>query len=143
MGQIRLLTSADRLVLQTVAEGVFDDAVDRALTAEFLDDPRHHICVAIDNGVVVGFASAVHYVHPDKPSELWINEVGVAPAFQRRGLARAILQELLSHARSLGCTEAWVLTDEDNRAARALYNSVGGEETPPQLMVNFDLRHRP
>jgi ribosomal protein S18 acetylase RimI-like enzyme len=135
---IRLLTSADRPALDNIAEGVFDNAVDGALAAEFLADPRHHICVAIEEGVIVGFASAVHYVHPDKPSELWINEVGVAPPFQRRRLAKAILQELRRHARALGCAEAWVLTDEDNAPARALYKSVGGHESP-QLMVSFYL----
>ena len=66
------------------------------------------------------------------------NEVGVAPAFQRRGLAKAILQELQRQARKLGCAEAWVLTDEYNAPARALYKSVGGHESP-QLMVSFDL----
>jgi ribosomal protein S18 acetylase RimI-like enzyme len=137
MVEIRLLTGADASVLRRVAEGVFDNPVDPAQTREFLADPRHHICVAIEDGEVVGFASAVHYVHPDKPTELWINEVGVAPAFHRRGLAKAILKELLAHARTLGCAEAWVLTDEDNTAARALYASVGGQETPPQLMVSF------
>jgi len=137
MVEVRLLTGADASVLRSVAEGVFDNPVDPAQTLEFLADPRHHICVAIEDGAVVGFASAVHYVHPDKPTELWINEVGVAPAFQRRGLAKAILGKLLAHARTLGCVEAWVLTDEDNAAARALYASAGGRETPPQLMVSF------
>ena len=139
MTEIRLLKSTDGGTLRNVADGVFDGPIDQPLASEFLGDPRHHICVAIEEGLVVGFASAVHYVHPDKPAELWINEVGVAPAFHRRGLARAILQKLLSHAKSLGCEEAWVLTDEDNGSARALYASVGGEERPLQLMVNFDL----
>jgi hypothetical protein len=34
--------------------------------------------MATAGDTVVGFASAVHYVHPDKAPELWINEVGVA-----------------------------------------------------------------
>jgi ribosomal protein S18 acetylase RimI-like enzyme len=136
---IRMLTSTDEWTLRDVAEGVFDNPVDGALISEFLGDPRHHICVAIEDGTAVGFASAVHYVHPDKPTELWINEVGVAPAFQRKGLAKAILQTLLSHARSLGCSEAWVLTDEDNAPARALYKSAGGHETPRNVMVTFAL----
>ena len=139
MTEIRMLTRADGRILANLADGVFDGPINRALASEFLGDPRHHICVAIEDGLVVGFASAVHYVHPDKPTELWINEVGVAPAFHRRGLAKAILRELLSHARSLGCAEAWVLTEEDNGPARALYTSVGGDEKPRQVMVNFDL----
>jgi ribosomal protein S18 acetylase RimI-like enzyme len=84
-------------------------------------------------------ASAVRYVHPDKPSELWINEVGVSPRYQRRGLAKRILAELLAEGRRQGCREAWVLTDFDNAAARATYRSAGGVESGPQLMVTFPL----
>jgi ribosomal protein S18 acetylase RimI-like enzyme len=137
--EIRVLTKNDAAALQSVAEGVFDDPVQPRLTAEFLDDPRHALCVAIDDGTIVGMASAVRYVHPDKPSELWINEVGVAPTHQRRGLAKAILTELLAFGKRAGCREAWVLTDEVNGPARALYASVGGEESLGVVMVTFPL----
>lgn len=65
---------------------------------------------------------------PDKPTELWINEVGVAPTHQRRGIGRSLVQALLEKGRVLGCVEAWVLTDEENTPARQLYGSAGGEE---------------
>jgi aminoglycoside 6'-N-acetyltransferase I len=136
---IRLLTPADAAVLDHVADEVFDEDVDARLTAEFLADPRHHLCVAIDDGAVVAFASAVHYVHPDKPPQLWINEVATAPGHQRRGLAKAILERLLSLGRDLRCTEAWVLTDDDNVPARALYRSVGGVESTGVVMVTVPL----
>ena len=98
------------------------------LAREFLADPRHHIGVAVDDGIVVGFVSAVHYAHPDKPNELWINEVAVAPTHRNRGLAKKIIQEVLAHGQTLGCEPAWVLTDTDNKAALALYAAAGGKE---------------
>ncbi|HJY37831.1 MAG TPA: GNAT family N-acetyltransferase [Steroidobacteraceae bacterium] len=125
--EFRKLGAADAAVLDCVADGVFDDAVQPALAREFLDDARHHLAVALDDGIVVGFASGVHYVHPDKPPELWINEVGVAPTHLRRGLAQALLRLLFDAARALGCSQAWVLTDRDNAAAMRLYASVGGD----------------
>ncbi len=134
---IRLLGSGDLAVLGQVAAEVFDRAIDPVIWAEFLADPRHHLAVAVDGDVVVGFASAVHYVHPDKPPQLWINEVGVAPTHQRRGLARGLLDALLIKGRALGCSEAWVLTEEDNAAARAAYRSAGGQETTGVVMVTF------
>ena len=138
--EVRVLGPGDaELLLHHAADGVFDHPVDAKLTAEFLNDPRHAICVAIDDGVVVGMASGVRYVHPDKAPELWINEVGVAESHRRRGLAKAILAELLAQARREGCHEAWVQTDETNAAARALYASAGGEETLGLLMVTFPL----
>jgi ribosomal protein S18 acetylase RimI-like enzyme len=125
--EYRILRGDDAAVLERVAEDVFDNDVRPALAREFLDDARHHLAVALDDGVVVGFASGVHYVHPDKPAELWINEVGVALTHHRRGVAQALLRLLFEAARELGCEQAWVLTDRDNTAAMRLYASVGGD----------------
>ena len=126
--ETRILLSGDEPVLMNVAAEVFDNPIDPDLTKEFLADPRHHLAVAIDDGLVVAFASAVHYIHPDKPPQLWINEVAVAPTHRRRGLGKSVLQALFEVGRAHRCTEAWVLTDRLNTAAMALYSSVGGTE---------------
>jgi ribosomal protein S18 acetylase RimI-like enzyme len=125
---IKILQAGDDNVLMNVAGGLFDNPVDARLTKEFLEDPRHHIAVAIDDGKVVAFASGVHYVHPDKPPELWVNEVSVAPTHQRRGLGKAVLRALFEEGKSHNCTAAWVLTHRGNPAGIALYSSVGGVE---------------
>jgi GNAT superfamily N-acetyltransferase len=135
---IRVLGPGDAPVLDRVAPGVFDHDVDARWTAVFFADARHHLAVALDDGTVVGMASAVHYVHPDKPPELWVNEVGVAPTHQRLGIGRGLLQALFARAWELGCREAWVLTDDENSAARGLYAAAGGEEEPV-VMVSFRL----
>jgi ribosomal protein S18 acetylase RimI-like enzyme len=124
--EIKVLRRGDDRILMNVAAEVFDNPIDPELTKEFLDDPRHHIAVAIDDGLVVGFASGVHYIHPDKQPELWINEVAVAPTHRRRGLGQAILKALFEVGRSHRCAVSWVLTDRNNAAALALYSSVGG-----------------
>lgn len=125
---IKLLRRGDDAVLRRVADGVFDNPVDPALVAEFLADPRHHIAVAVDGGTAVGFASGVHYVHPDKKAQLFVNEVGVAPTHQGKGLGKKVLARLLEEGRRIGCVEAWVGTEPDNTAARALYASQGGSD---------------
>jgi len=139
--EIKLLAPGDDCLLRRCAADVFDHAIDPKLTAEFLNDPRHHLAVAVDdNGIVVGMASGVHYVHPDKPAEMWINEVGVASTHRGRGIGRQLLAALLGHARKLGCREAWVLTDRSNTAAMKLYASQGGREFPrDQVMFEFKL----
>src|SRR5258707_2784443 len=137
---IRLLGPGDAAVLSDVAENVFDNEIDARWTAEFLSDPRHHMVVAMLDERVIGMASAVHYVHPDKPPELWVNEVGVAPPYWRRGIGRRLLEALFERGRALGCREAWVGTDQSNTPARRLYAAVGGEEAPePFVMVSFRL----
>jgi aminoglycoside 6'-N-acetyltransferase I len=140
MAEIRILGPGDGAVLQNVAPDVFDHALDPALVAEFLHDPRHHLAVAIDQDQVVGFASGVHYVHPDKTAELFINEVAVAPTHHRRGIGKAVVSALLDHATRLGCREAWVLTDRGNEAAMRLYASTGGDPGPhDHVMFTYHL----
>ena len=142
--EIRVLGRGDDDVLAHVAPDVFDHDPIPSLTTEFLDDPRHHLVAAIDQGLVVGFASAVHYIHPDKPSELWINEVGVAPSHQRQGLGRQILSAMLRVGAKLGCREAWVLTTRSNTPAMRLYAAAGGSEAAEEtVMFTFDVGSLP
>jgi aminoglycoside 6'-N-acetyltransferase I len=135
----RILGPGDAALLADVAADVFDRVPDPRWTAEFLADPRHHLAVALQHGTIVGIASAVHYVHPDKPPELWINEVGVAPPNQGAGIGRRLLETLFARARELGCVQAWVLTEPDNFAAIRLYRRAGGTEAAPLVMFEFPL----
>lgn len=135
---IRLLTPDEAPVLDRVAPDVFDFPIDARWTAEFFADARHHLVVALLDGEVIGMATGVHYVHPDKPPELWVNEVGVAPPYQRQGLGRQLLRALFAHAQTLGCAEAWVGTEPDNWPARGLYASLGGDEEP-MILYSFRL----
>lgn len=123
---IRVLGAGDDDVLRHVADGVFDHAIDPQLAAEFLSDPRHHLIVAIDDGLVVGMVTALDYIHPDKPRQLWINEVGVAATHHRQGIGRQLMAAMLAHGRRIGCVEGWLGTEPDNAAARALYVAAGG-----------------
>ena len=138
--EIKFLGPQDAGVLANVAPDVFDDPIDAGRADAFLADPRCHLAVAVEDGRVVGFASAVHYVHPDKPHpELWINVVSVTATHRGRGLGTRLLRSLFEVARVLGCAEAWVLTDRANTAAMRLYPAAGSTE-PPSDPVMFTFR---
>ncbi len=141
---IKRLSLDDAGALANVAPGVFDDPIQWGRAREFLADPRHHLIVAIHDGSIVGFVSAVHYVHPDKSHpELWINEVGVADGYRGQGIGGAVMRETLDVGRRLGCEEAWVLTERSNEAAMRLYASNGGEAAPQDaVMFTFHLDAR-
>jgi ribosomal protein S18 acetylase RimI-like enzyme len=136
---VRVLTREDESLLLSAKHGLFDQEVQADLTAEFLADPRHHLIAAVEDGEIIGFVSALHYVHPDKGTQLWINEASVAAPYRNRGIGKAMLVKTLSLARELGCREAWTLTEDDNEAAKALYAATGGTATA-ELMFTFELR---
>jgi len=108
----------------------FQDAFDYNVLSEettrFLDDQRHHLLLGYVDDQPAGFVSAVEVFHPDKRIELFLNEVAVVERARRRGVARALIDELKRLGRDRGCAVMWVLTDEDNAAAMGLYRSNGG-----------------
>lgn len=137
----RLLAKNDAAVLDRVDEDVFDHAIRTDSVRAFLNDPNSMIAVAVDDGFVVGMATALTYVHPDKPLQLFINEVGVAGSYQRCGIGKRLVFLLLERGKEIGCKEAWVATEEENLPARALFSSVGGEEDPSRAVVfTYSLR---
>ena len=138
---VRVLGADDAAVLDNVADDVFDHAIHPQWCAEFFADPRHHLAVALDGDLVVGMASGVHYVHPDKAPGLWINEVGVSPTHHNLGIGRQLVATLVAHGAIIGCHEAWVLTSPDNEAAKRMYRAAGAIPDE-ELNVMFTYRMR-
>jgi ribosomal protein S18 acetylase RimI-like enzyme len=125
-----------------LAADVFDDPADAAATARFLGtpeapDPRNILVLARMGGRVVGFASGTVLDHPDKPRNLFVQELGVNEEAQGRGIARALLAALRAEGRARGCMVAWVLTEGDNLPARATYAATGGNETTGVVMYEW------
>jgi ribosomal protein S18 acetylase RimI-like enzyme len=134
------LSQSNATLLDNIAPDVFDNAIDPRSLAAFLADPRHVMVVAVQDGVVVGMATAFEYVHPDKPPQMFVNEVGVTPAHQSRGIGRKLVEALLDTARARGCTFAWLGTATDNTAAQACFASVPGAAKPQTfLLYEWDL----
>lgn len=137
---VRRLHVTDLSFLSHVAPDVFDDPIVPASAKKFLSDANSVLVAALDGAkdeLVVGFASAIKYLHPDKSApEMLILEVGVDDGYQRRGIGKKIMAVMLAEARQAGCRLAWVPTEPDNVAARALYKAAGGK--PPETCIHID-----
>ncbi|RWB28957.1 MAG: GNAT family N-acetyltransferase [Mesorhizobium sp.] len=121
--EIVRLNPGDDAHVMRAAEEVFDEPVRPDRLAAYLREPAHFMIIAVAEGIVVGQCAAVIHRHPDKVSEFYVDEVGVSPAFQRQGIATKMLDAMFELGREHGCEEAWVGTEPDNIAARALYEA--------------------
>lgn len=124
----RRMTPADAPLLVNIAKDVFDEPVRPDRLAAYLKALGHLMVLAFDGDLVVGQCVGVVHYHPDKVTELYVDEVGTASAYLRQGIATAMLTELFDWARELGCEEAWLGTELDNDAANGLYRRFGGDE---------------
>ena len=140
---ILLVTKENIGSLGRVDDDVFDNPVQAELLTQFVAQPTSHLVVAVAREALgsfleyftIGMGSAISYVHPDKPLQLFINEVAVADRYQRQGVGKRLIEFMLEHGRSLGCTEAWVATEVSNAPARALYTATGGKEDKERAVV--------
>ena len=131
------LAPTSTALLEQVAEDVFDDDIDPEQVAAYLAEPGHLMVVATVDGQVVGQCQAVVHRHVDKPDELYIDNLGVAPAFKRQGIARRMVDEILAWGREFGCRTAWVLTEPDNAEGRGFYEARGASAVPA-LMYEYE-----
>ena len=136
---LKRLSSGDDELLAHVAPEVFDEPVEPDRLAAYLDTAGHLMVLALEGDLVVGQCAGVIHRHPDKPTELYVDEVGTASTHRRQGIARAMLGELFRWGRELGCDEAWLGTALDNEAANALYRGYRPLEDEAIQYYLFDL----
>lgn len=84
--------------------------------------PARDLMAVTPDGTVAAYAMT--WLDPENRTGA-LEPVGTHPDFQRRGLGRAVILEGLRRLRADGAESATVYVEDDNHAARALYESVG------------------
>ncbi|MHA6689194.1 GNAT family N-acetyltransferase [Devosia sp. A449] len=123
---IKRITQADTALFGNIGVDVFDEPIHPGRLEAYLAQPGHLMVLALEDELVVGQCAGVVHHHPDKVTELYVDEVGTASSHLRQGIAAAMLAELFVWGRELGCDEAWLGTELDNVAANGLYRRFDG-----------------
>ena len=136
---MRIERITDAAAVGTGAE-LFDSPPRPDATARFLAEANHHLLFAYDdNDRAVGMISGVEMTHPDKGTEMFIYELGVAPTARLQGVGSRLVAELAQIARRNGCYGMWVGTEVGNAAALATYRRAGASEEAPFTLLNWEL----
>lgn len=124
---IHRISSENISLLSRLAPDVFDETISDSGLAKFVRISNHALYVAVAEERVVGQARGVIHCQPDLPSELYVDNLGVTPAYQRGGIATNLLRRLCKWARKSGCNSMWVATEIDNEEGIGFYKSLGLE----------------
>jgi len=111
-------------LLDNIAEDVFDEPINKQRFSHYLKQNNHCLIVAVNNGLVVGHIRAVVHMHPDLPSELYIDNLGVTPKFQRQGIATRLVAQIRKFGKQAGCRDVWVATEANNDEASGFYEAL-------------------
>ncbi len=123
---------------------IFEDAV-RNSTAIWIDDPgtvqdrrawlllrqsqNYPVLVAVEDGTVLGYGSFGDFRPYQGFRGTVEHSLYVAPAAQRRGVGRALLEALIAEARARGKRILVAAVDSGNAASLALHRAFGFMET--------------
>jgi ribosomal protein S18 acetylase RimI-like enzyme len=138
---VRRVSTVD-VALAVELDAMFDEGVswDTEQGQRFLAHPDTLLLVARWDGEACGFLSAYRLQRFDRRgAEVLLYEIGVEEPFQRRGVGRALVEEAKRWAADVGADELWVLTEDDNVPARALYAATGGHEKTDFTMFDYGL----
>ena len=131
---IRRLGPGDEAVLEAIAREAADfdlagrsgpdEPLDLSSAAGYLADPGVLHWVAEEGGAVLGEVLCHVLRLPHRPGrELLLYSIGVRTSARRRGIGRALLDEVRRQAAASGVAEVWLLAD--NPGAEAFYVACG------------------
>lgn len=119
------MTPKTASLLNNVAEDVFDFEIDPTRLEKYLLAAGQFMFVAVAKSLVVGQLRGAIILHPDKRPDLYIENLGVSPAWKRQGIATRLLETTLAFGREQECEFAYVTTELDNEEGVAFYKAFG------------------
>ncbi|MEJ1105453.1 MULTISPECIES: GNAT family N-acetyltransferase [unclassified Kribbella] len=107
--------------------------------ALFGDHPAARALLAFDDKLAVGFAT-YSFLWPavGLTRSLYLKELYVSDAQQRRGAGRTLMEALFDVARQHECSRVEWTTDSDNSAAQAFYKTFGVEPKDSKLFYRLE-----
>jgi ribosomal protein S18 acetylase RimI-like enzyme len=113
-----------------------DDAL-----ADFLSDPARYLLVALEGRRIVGSLNGFTLQPPHRREpQFLLYEIDVRVECRNQGIGTALVARFITEARAAGAFEVWVLTNESNAAAMALYASCGlRRERRDDVMLSLTL----
>lgn len=110
------------------ANAAFDWPLDEDALAVFLASPTDHLLVAYMDGQPCGMAIAHELRRLDGLApELYVHTIDTLPAFQRQGVASAVMEGIKRIGRGINARGMFLITNESNTAAMAFYRVTGGQ----------------
>jgi ribosomal protein S18 acetylase RimI-like enzyme len=103
----------------------------------FARSPGAIAFVAVEDHDVQGWCWGYLLARPDGMSMLYLHNLEVAEHCRRQGIGRGLLRSFMEAGAQLGASKLFLITGEENRAARNLYESMGAGLAAQGLTVNY------
>jgi ribosomal protein S18 acetylase RimI-like enzyme len=138
---VRAKTTDVEMAREAMLEVHERKAFDRDAMINFLSDPANYLFLALEDERVAGSLLGYSLVHPPmREPQFLLYEIDVRPQSRRRGIGKALVEAFIFEGRAAGAFEVWVVTNQSNAAAMAMYAACGlRRENPDDVMLALPL----
>ncbi|MFC5004179.1 GNAT family N-acetyltransferase [Dactylosporangium cerinum] len=105
--------------------------------AAFVQSPGTIAFIAVDGHEVQGWCWGYVLARPDGTSMLYLHNLEVTESCRGRGIGRRLLRSFMEAGAQLGASKMFLVTGEENAAARGLYESMGAGLATQGPTVNY------
>lgn len=133
MIEIKRLRKGDENLAREVVASFWPEG---ELNGEFFAKETNYFLAAYVDGAFAGFLYAyeLERLEMDRPM-MFFYSIDVLEAFQQRGVATRLIEDLKRICAERNVSKMYVLTDEENVAAMKTYQSTGGERVLPDNVL--------
>ena len=103
----------------------------------FARSPGTIAFVAVEDHDVQGWCWGYLLARPDGTTMLYLHNLEVAEPCRRQGIGRGLLRSFMEAGAQLGASKMFLITGEQNGAARNLYESMGAGLAAQGPTVNY------
>jgi len=138
MIQYKKLTKEDIILYQSIVLNFREQIVTKEKAERFLSNPMNYVYCAYEEQNAVGYLLGYRHERMDnKQDMLEFYHLFVLEEYQRRGIASTLLTMGLTEAREDRLHYVYLITQNDNEPAKALYEKHGGYNHPKDKEVYF------
>ena len=125
--EYRRLSVSDLEMVMRLNETYRQGFANRENAYAFLVQPQNWFFACVEDGHILGFCQGYACVRLNEAGALlYIHELAVLPAYRRQGIGKAMLDTLKILCRLSGIRRLFLITQQSNQPARALYDSARG-----------------
>lgn len=136
----QMINRTNTHLLDHVLEDVFDYPINTQFLSTFLDSPTHHLMVAINEAQeVVGFVTFTDLFHPDKDTQVFVNELSVHEDYQRRGIGTTLMNHVFAFAKE-HAYYVWVATEMENQEADRFYQTLTPDSRQDSYFYDWHIK---
>jgi ribosomal protein S18 acetylase RimI-like enzyme len=135
---VRRLSQGDESTLVDIVRHHKARAIGLEYATQLLANPLNFLLVAEQHQHPVGFVWGYLLQPLDRDKhQLFVYEVDVSADARRQGVGTSLMHFIAAYTKEHSLIEAFVLTDSDNLAAQALYESTGATKAAVAMPHNL------